>query len=132
MILGLGIDIVDLESFGGQLRDQASLFLRETFTPRERSAAENRRDPVLYLAGRFAAKEAFVKAWSAIRWGLSPLLKKLPLGSIEILSDQYGRPKLNISEPILQALEPLSPYRLHVSISHDGGYTVATVIIESI
>ncbi len=132
MILGVGIDIVDLGQFREQLEDGASHFVNRVFTPRERAAAGVKERRELYLAGRFAAKEAFVKAWSSARQGSPPLLKELPFSDIEILSDRYGRPQLTVSGSISRALDPFSPYRLHVSISHDGNYAAAVVVIESV
>ena len=133
MILGVGIDIVDINSFREQLSDLASRFIFDTFTPRERATVEARGsgDLAHHLATRYAAKEAFIKAWSCARWGNPPLIKKLSFHEIEVISDQYGRPLLRIHGRVAKALKPFAPYRLNLSLSHDGNWAAAVVLIET-
>lgn len=130
MILGLGTDLVELLAFGQQLDDAASSFIEGTFTPQELRIVRGRpaRDKTPHLAGRFAAKEAFIKAWSASRFGQPPKLAHLDLRQIEVIEDGFGRPAIQLA-PELQALLPPGS-RLHVSISHDGRFATATVILE--
>ena len=74
MILGVGVDVVDVAAFREQLADAASRFATGVFTIGERQAAASRAsgDAARHLAARFAAKEAFVKAWSTARFGRPP------------------------------------------------------------
>jgi holo-[acyl-carrier protein] synthase len=75
------------------------------------------------LAGRFAAKEALIKAIgnsNGFRWR-----------DIEITHDPQGKPFFRVHGRVFAVLERRGPRRLHVSISHDAGVACAFVIIES-
>jgi holo-[acyl-carrier protein] synthase len=145
MILGVGLDVVDVAAFAQQLADPASGFVAATFRPGERRrfpparpgadpAAQHRR--ALHLAGRFAAKEAFLKAWSSARRGRRPAMHAadLDLRDIEVVDDGFGRPSLRlhgaVHTEIARLTEP-GPPALHLSISHDGGVAVAVVVLEA-
>lgn len=116
MIVGLGVDVVDLARFERAV----------SRTPRlaERLFAESERGlPLRSLAGRFAAKEALVKA----------------LGDVEgvhwvdmvIASDPSGNPGFVIDGPLAALLGRRGIASLHVSMSHDAGVAVATVVAEA-
>jgi holo-[acyl-carrier protein] synthase len=131
LILGVGLDVVDVAGFAAQLDDAASGFVEATFRAAEgRGLPADRGRRVWHLAGVFAAKEAFVKAWSASRRGRPPLLDAVDLRDIEVFDDGYGRPGLRLHGAVREALAEAAP-AVHVSISHDGGVAVATVILES-
>lgn len=124
------MDIVDLAGFRAQLADTASTFEAATFTASERSAAARKPsgDPAVHLAARFAAKEALIKAWSASRWNEAAEVESLDWHEIEVIQDHRGRPALQLTGVVGQALAGLHP---HVSLSHDGGYASAVVILEN-
>ena len=130
MTRGLGLDIVDVEAFADQLADPASVFVCRTFTDAEQSSAG--RAPAsarpLRLAARYAAKEALLKAWSATG-GSSPAIKTPDFREIEVVHDHRGRPAIALSGGIAAAFP--DRHAIHVSLSHDGGYAAAVVIIES-
>jgi len=137
MILGLGLDVVDVAAFAEQLADGASGFVAATFRPgeRRRGASDDPQRRALHLAGRFAAKEAFVKAWSAARRGQPPALAPadLDLREIEVIDDGFGRPAVRLHGPVRAAVEQLTehvPPTVHLSISHDGGGAAAVVVLE--
>ena len=132
MILGVGIDIVDLAGFRAQLEDPASVFVDRTFTAAELRDAQTRpsADPPRHLAVRHAAKEAFIKAWSAARWGQAPQLSSVNPHEIEVICDAYGRPALRLSGAVAAAVTILGALRLHLSLSHDGGQATAMVVLE--
>ena len=98
----VGVDLVDVPGFAQQLEDTASGFVDPTFTPREQRVA---RDP-RRLAARFAAKEAFIKAWSGSRTHQPPLLGTLDLREIEVVDDGYGRPALALHGTLAQVVGP--------------------------
>lgn len=138
MILGTGIDIVDLGAFREQLADGASGFVVGTFTAGERADAETRSsgDPARHLAARFAAKEAFVKAWSGARWGQGPPMQdpaRTDLREIEVVNDPFGRPTLALHGDVARWLAgaPGGTPRIHTSLSHDGGFACAMVVLEA-
>ncbi|MEO1267900.1 MAG: holo-ACP synthase [Myxococcota bacterium] len=132
MILGIGLDIVDLDGFAAQLSDPASAFVIGTFTPaeRQRAGALHGTSPTLHLAGRFAAKEAFLKAWSTARYGHPPALDHLDMRDIEVVADLHRRPKIVTHGAVHQALAELGPICTHLSISHDGRTAAAVVVLE--
>jgi holo-[acyl-carrier protein] synthase len=132
MIAGIGIDIVDLNAFGIQLSDKASVFVDGTFSPGERVQSSDRptANITCHLAGRFAAKEAFIKAWSGANWGRSPARQQVDMKEIEVVSDNMGRPRMKLHGDVFQAVSRLGEYRVHLSMSHDGGYASAVVLIE--
>jgi holo-[acyl-carrier protein] synthase len=115
MIVGVGVDLVDLQRF-----EQAI-----TNTPRlvERLFAESEREgSARTLAGRFAAKEALIKAVGdprGMRW------QEVVLGY-----DQLGKPSISTLGTTDQFTKDAGIQRFHVSISHDGGKAVAVVVAE--
>jgi holo-[acyl-carrier protein] synthase len=125
-VLGVGIDIVHVPAFAEQLEDAASGFVDGTFTAAERRAAGA--DPAR-LAVRFAAKEAFVKAWSAARAGSPPALARVDLREIEVGDDGYGRPRLRLHGAVAAELERIGAPAAHVSLSHDGPSACAVVVL---
>jgi holo-[acyl-carrier protein] synthase len=120
----LGVDLVDVPGFAAQLEDTASGFVAHTFTAGEQRAAKG--DP-RRLAARFAAKEAFVKAWSGSRFGRPPLLAAVDLREIEVVDDGYGRPALRLHGSVAAAAGPVDT---HVSLSHDGPAAIAVVLLN--
>lgn len=114
VIVGIGIDIVELERIAHSMKNDR--FIERLLTEREQTLAKTYETPrrVEFVAGRFAAKEAYAKAvGTGIARGLS-------WRQIEILPDDTGRP--HVSAPY--------PGRIHISISHSEQYAVAQVIIE--
>lgn len=113
MIKGIGIDIIELVRIQSLLGRQGKLMDR-VLTPNERETFEGLSDhrQVEFLAGRFAAKEAFSKAAGT---GIG---KELSFLDIEIETDQSGKPF--IVKPEVHA---------HLTISHSREYAVAQVII---
>ena len=120
----IGVDLVDVPAFADQLADAASGFVDGTFTRLEQQVAQ--RDP-RRLAARFAAKEAFIKAWSGSRRGRPPLLAAVDLREIEVVDDGYGRPGLRLHGAVASAVGPVVA---HLSLSHDGPSAIAVVIID--
>lgn len=117
MIQGIGIDLVELHRIEG-LMTKTDRFVKRTLTEKEIAQYESLRSDrrkVEYLAGRFAAKEAFAKATGT---GIG----ELQFTDIEIVTLQSGAPSLFV--------KGFEPSRLHVSISHSEHYAVAQVIIE--
>lgn len=138
-VLGVGIDLVDITSFSEQLAIPGSTLLGQVFTPVELADADsagertssdssgrNRR-----LAGRFAAKEAFVKAWSSARLGQTPSLNEVRFRELEILNDPWGRPFLRSSGGTRAAVaRTIGTVDVQVSITHDGPMAAAVVILS--
>jgi holo-[acyl-carrier protein] synthase len=115
MIVGVGIDVVDIARFEQALTRTQGLAAR-LFTPGEQSL------PPRSLAARFAAKEALAKALGAPRG--------LLWTDAEITSVARGRPGLQVEGTVAAAAARLGVTRWHVSLSHDGGIASAVVIAE--
>jgi phosphopantetheine--protein transferase-like protein len=137
--LAVGLDLVTTTSFAEQLADPASAFVAATFTPREqRDARGSDTLRVQRLAARFAAKEAFVKAWSGARAGRPPALAAVDLREIEVVDDGHGRPALRLHGAVADALRELAselglpaPLRAHISLSHDPPTAAAVVVLSA-
>ena len=115
-IVGIGVDVVDLARFERALSRTPKL--------RERLFAENERElPLRSLAGRFAAKEALMKALGAtdgVRWH-----------DMRVVSDAEGNPDLVVSGRVADIVAARGIGSLHVSMSHDAGVAIAFVVAES-
>lgn len=129
-ILGFGLDVVDVEAFAQQLADPASGFVDGTFTAAEQADAAA--DPAGGLAVRFAAKEAFVKAWSVARFGRPPAAASVDLREIEVHRDGWGRPALQVRGAVAAAVADMhdAPVVVHVSLSRDGAVAAAAVTLS--
>lgn len=121
MIIGIGIDIVDLEEFRGRLSDE---FAREVFLPSEMQYAASQARPWEHYAVRFAAKEATFKALgSGIAQGLS-------FRDIEVVSNASGAVALRFSGRALGIADGRKFKTVRVSLSHSRASAVAVVILE--
>ncbi|MGH3501945.1 MAG: holo-ACP synthase [Nocardioidaceae bacterium] len=115
MIVGVGIDVVDVERFGETLERTPALATR-VFTETERNL------PLASLAARFAAKESLAKALGApagLYWG-----------DAEVHTDDTGRPWIVMSGSVLSRADALGVAASHVSLSHDAGIASAVVVLE--
>lgn len=147
---GLGVDLVSLPEFAAQVREPGSAFLTGVLTPREarrvraRASATSAAAPgssrfdeavARHAGGLWAAKEAFVKAWSCALFGHPPLIGEHDLDwrEIEVVHDEWNRPAIALHGRVEAACEEslgaASTWRALVSISHDGTSAIAQVII---
>lgn len=135
MILGMGVDLVDVRSFSSQLSDTASHFVRATFTDAEvaYSRGASSGEPDRHLAARFAAKEATLKALdqACARAGVTPE-QQVSLRSIEVRRDVRGRPHLDLHGEAAALATRVGVDRAWVSLSHDGNQALASVVVERI
>ncbi|NYG56910.1 holo-ACP synthase [Nocardioides perillae] len=115
-VVGVGTDVVDVERFVASLARTPGLRER-LFTP-----AEATRGPAS-LAARFAAKEAVAKALggpAGLGWH-----------DAEVVSEESGRPRLELRGTVRAAADALGVAHVHVSLSHDAGIASAVVVLES-
>lgn len=115
MIVGVGIDVVDIARFEQSLTRTPGLAVR-LFTEGERGL------PPRSLAARFAAKEALAKALGAPRG--------LLWTDAEIVASPVGRPHLQVAGTVAAAATQLGVSSWHLSLSHDAGIASAVVIAE--
>jgi holo-[acyl-carrier protein] synthase len=116
--IGCGIDVVELSRFRRALSRGGEAFLRRVFTRQETTYARKRRQTaLLHLAGRFAAKEAVIKAVSQI----DPK-RTLTMKQVEVRNDQLGRPHIVLHDGRSDTIQ------LYVSLSHADTIAVANAI----
>jgi holo-[acyl-carrier protein] synthase len=118
-ILGIGNDIIEIERIRDGMDAHKERFLSKLFTAKEQDYCLTHQDPVPHFAGRFAAKEAIVKALGT---GFGEHASWL---DIEILADPNGKPVVHFS-PKLEA--KLQGTTVMVSISHCRSYASAFAI----
>lgn len=118
-IKGLGNDIIEVNRIEEVLERHGQKFLDKLFTPKEQAYCAQYRDHARRLAGRFAAKEAIVKALGT---GFSP---HVAWRDIEILNDREGKPYVILSQRVK---EHFNHPRLYISISHCRAYATAVAI----
>ncbi len=127
----IGIDLVAVQPFAEQLDAPGSTFASQTFTARELRTAQGPSGPAQHLAGRFAAKEAFVKAFSGARPGQAPVAPDMDWRDVEVVADGWGRPVLTLHGALADAVEDsLGEIVAHVSITHEPTMAAAVVVIE--
>lgn len=131
MILGVGIDLVDVASFAEQVDAPGSSFVAGTFTVAELRAATGPAGRAAHLAVRFAAKEAFIKAFAGARPGRAPVLADVNWREVELLRDPWGRPTIALYGRLAEAVSAaLGPVNIHVSMTHEPAMAAAVVVIE--
>jgi holo-[acyl-carrier protein] synthase len=120
-----GIDIVDITKFK-KIATRNEQFVPDIFTQKEKEYCFSRKDPYTHFAGRFAAKEACMKA---LGWGLSVAGSDHMLRDIEIDQHPSGKPVLFLSGWALKLGQKKRIHQYTVSISHSGQTAVAMVIL---
>jgi holo-[acyl-carrier protein] synthase len=116
MIVGIGVDVVDVARLAAALERTPSLRDR-IFTPGEQQQTRTES-----LAARFAAKEAVAKVLGA---------PGLPWTDAEVVSEDSGKPRLLVTGSAKQAADALGVASWHLSLSHDGGIATAFVVAET-
>ncbi|MBF0284059.1 MAG: holo-ACP synthase [Magnetococcales bacterium] len=125
MILGVGTDLVRVDRIAQARRRHGERFLRRLFTPVEQAAGRGRADLDGFLAKRFAAKEALVKALGiGMRDGVW-------FTDMEVVNDPLGKPVMHCSGEVARRLEHLQA-RAHLSLTDEGGLAMAFVVLESV
>ena len=124
-IVGIGVDLVRIARIQALAERWQDRFLDRIYTDAERRACLERASPYASLAGRFAAKEAVLKAlgtgWSE---GLS-------WRDIQILNDGRGRPVVSVQGKADVLVRSAGVTQIHVSLSHDSDYAIAQAILTA-
>lgn len=121
MILGIGVDIVEVQRIQDTIRRQPA-FLQRVFTPAEIEYCwPSERQRYARLASRFAAKEAALKA-------LGSGLRQAKWVEMEVRRDQLGKPSVRLSGQLAERAARMGITELLVSISHGKDYAVAQVV----
>ena len=120
-----GVDIVEISRFKDILQ-RNSRFVADIFTEQERLYCQSRRDPYLHLAGRFAAKESYLKALGTGLMG--PGIDHL-FQEIEIIPEPSGKPRISVRGWAAKIAKRKKICQCSVSISHTTDYAVAAVLL---
>jgi holo-[acyl-carrier protein] synthase len=125
VIVGLGIDIAEIDRIEAAITRHGRRFIDRIYTPAEIEYCERFRNRAERYAGRFAAKEAAMKAlgtgWSrGVHWV-----------DIEVTRQPGGRPTLTLHGPTQQHAQRLGVRQISLSITHSGNIAFAEAIFES-
>jgi holo-[acyl-carrier protein] synthase len=125
MIVGLGIDIAEIDRIEQTIARYDRSFLERIFTPAEIAYCQRHRNAAERFAGRFAAKEAAMKAlgtgWrKGVRWL-----------DIEVTRSASGKPSLALAGVAREFADKLGVRHIALTITHSGNTAMAQVIFES-
>jgi holo-[acyl-carrier protein] synthase len=125
MIVGLGVDITEVERVRGAIERQGERLLKRVYTERERAYCEKFKNKYERYAGRFAVKEATMKAlgtgWSrGVRWV-----------DIEVVREKSGKPTLELHGEARRIADKLGVKNIAITITHTASQALAQVIFES-
>lgn len=121
MIKGIGVDIIEINRIKRAIENSGQPFLNKIFTKREIEYCEKQKNPNQHFAGRFAAKEAILKAfglsWNSVDWK-----------TIEIISGLSGEPIVKLHTKMKQLQKRKKIKKIFCSISHFNKYALSFVI----
>ena len=124
MIIGLGIDQIEIARVERSWQRYGDRLGRRVFTPQEWRYCLSRAHPAQSMAGRFAAKEAAMKALG-LGWPGGIAYRQ-----IEVTREATGRPGLRLTGKAAQRAASLGVTSMNVSMTHDRTYSSATVVFE--
>ena len=123
MIIGMGVDIVEVFRMRDAIKKWNDEFLSKIFTRKEISYSTSRRFSYQHFAARFAAKEAVIKAFG------EPYKFPLKWTDIEVLNDKEGKPVIEFHEDAMKLKKKKKVGDVIISMSHSKKYAVANVIL---
>jgi holo-[acyl-carrier protein] synthase len=124
MIIGTGVDLVQISRIDRMMKRWGDRFIRRVFTKDEAALCLERPRPASALALRFAAKEAFSKAV-----GLG-MRKGIRWRDIEVYHHSSGKPGLRLWGPSREISRQKGATHVHLSLSDEGQYGIAMVVLE--
>lgn len=125
MIYGVGTDIVEIARVHKVLARYGERFAERILCPPELTRFRVHRQPVAYLAKRFAAKEAFTKALG------TGIHAPANWHGVWVVNLRSGQPKLEFTPALAALLAQCGVGRCHLSLSDERAFASATVILES-
>lgn len=126
MIFGVGTDIVELSRIQSTYERFGEHFVNRLLMPEELLLFRKAKNPVRFLAMRFAAKEATSKALG------TGFAHGIWLRDIGIVSNNWGRPLIIYSERGRRVCERLGVGNGHVSLTDDAGLVIAFSVVETV
>jgi holo-[acyl-carrier protein] synthase len=124
MIYGIGIDVIQPHRVARLLEKYGDRFVRRVLTPQEQPRFSRSAQPVLFLANRFAAKEAFSKAMgTGFRYPVT-------LQCISVVQNSAGKPSLAFNEALDEMVRRNGITSHHLTISDESNLACACVVLE--
>ena len=124
MIIGTGIDIIEVDRIKNSIQKYSDRFKKKIFTQKEIDYCDSQAEPAKHFAARFSVKEAVLKCFGT---GMSGgILWK----DIEVDKLESGQPILNLYGKGEKIFDQLNLKHIHISITHDKSYAVAHAIAE--
>jgi holo-[acyl-carrier protein] synthase len=124
MIIGTGVDVVEIARIRSVLERLEDRFIFRVFTSAEQQFCSEHRDPVPHYAVRFAAKEALFKALGT-GWA-----KGVTWLDAEVLRERQEAPVLRLHGEAQRLSTSMGTHKVHLSLSHSNKYAIAMVILE--
>lgn len=124
MVIGIGIDLVNIPRIERLLQKWGDRFKKRVFSQEEINYSQRYKRSSERFAANFAVKEAFFKALGK---GFKGDIRIL---DIEVIRDEYGKPYVNLYGNAKQVAEMMGIKSVYVSISHDCDYAAAVLILE--
>ncbi len=124
MIFGIGTDIIKISRIEHSLSRFGENFAKRILTPEEFALFLKHKNQATYVASRFAAKEACVKALGT---GFS---QGLGFGQIGVANNSAGKPELYFLDKAYLLYQQKNIQKAHLSITHERDYAVAFVVLE--
>jgi holo-[acyl-carrier protein] synthase len=125
-VVGVGIDLVDLERIARMLEDKGEHAMGRLFTAEERAYLATRLDPTGNAAARIAAKEAVYKAMQSL-----PGARAVGWRDIEVTRDSEGRPAIRLHGLAARLAEEAGGLRIQVSLTHSAVSAGAVAVVSS-
>ncbi|MBU1062192.1 MAG: holo-ACP synthase [Candidatus Omnitrophica bacterium] len=122
MIVGTGVDIVEVQRVKRAFELWGERFLKRVFTQRELDYADTKKFSHQTLAARFACKESVLKAFGDTRVGIR-------LKNIEILNDSKGKPEVVLHGEAKEFAKNNNLDNIIVSMSHTSDYAISNAIL---
>lgn len=124
MIVGTGIDIIEIDRIKNSIQKYSDRFKKKIFTQKEIEYCDSQAEPAKHFAARFSVKEAVLKCFgTGISGGI--LWKDIEVDKLE-----SGQPILNLYGKGGEIFDQLNLKHIHISITHDKSYAVAHAIAE--
>jgi holo-[acyl-carrier protein] synthase len=124
VIYGIGVDVLEPERVARLLDKYGERFARRVLTAQEWPAYQRSRRPTLFVANRFAAKEAFSKAMgTGFRYPVT-------LGQVSVLQNKLGKPDLFFQPDLQRLVDAEGIVAWHVTISDEKSLACAVVVLE--
>lgn len=124
-VVGLGIDVVDVDRAEAMLVARRRRTLERLLTQGELAYVERMRYPARHLAVRLAAKEAVYKAMQSL-----PKARGIGWREIEVVRGEHGKPTIALHGQAADRLAGLVGGRIHISLTHSDRSAVAVAILE--